>query len=170
MSYWSDISDVQNRFAEIEPVDAQGNRRPHRPLLVLYALGKLEEGERRLSYKQIDQDVGELLDIFGPPHDTSAKYPFWYLRKDGVWEVEDAAEIPQRKGKNQPLVSAMKDRDTHGWFSEDVWAALRGNPYLRHDVAQMMLEKCFPNILHRDILDAVGLSFTPTYYTSKQKK
>jgi len=143
-----DVADIRDRFRGIDPHKQGGERSPHRPLLVLYALGKLEAGERRLSYEQIDQEVGALLDAFGPPHHTSAKYPFWYLQKDGVWEVEEADRLPRRSGEKEPLVSAMKDRNTRGWFPDDVWMALQEHPKLRRDITQMMLDKCFPETLH----------------------
>lgn len=170
MSDRLDISDVRKRFAQIDAVDARGSRRPHRPLLVLYALGKLEEDVRKLSFEQLDRDFDVILKEFGPPHETSVKYPFWYLRKDDVWNVEDADKLPRRSGKKEPLVSAMRKQNTHGGFSEDVWTVLQENEALRREIAQMMLEKCFPATLHQDILDGVGLNLSPTYYTSKQRK
>jgi putative restriction endonuclease len=165
-----DVADIRERFRGVDPHKQNGRRSPHRPLLVLYALGRLEAGERRLSYEQIDRDVGALLDAFGPPHHTSAKYPFWYLREDGVWEVEEADKLPRRSGKKEPLVSAMKDCNTHGWFPDDVCTALQEHSALRRDVAQMMLDKCFPRTLHQDILDAVGLASEPEYYPSNQSR
>ena len=63
----SDISAIREQFQKIDASDARGDRRPHRPLLVLYALGKLEQGERDLSFEEIDQDFKDLLKEYGPP-------------------------------------------------------------------------------------------------------
>lgn len=170
MSDNPDISEVREQFKAIDPHEKEGKRSPHRPLLVLYALGKLEEGQRRLSFEQVDRDFDDLFEEFGPPHDTSVKYPFWYLREDGVWEVEEADDLPRRTGGKEPLVSALRNRNTRGWFSAGVWTVLQENPQLRREVAQMMLDKCFPETLHQEILNAVGLGPQMTYYSSMQRK
>lgn len=42
-------------------------RAPHKPLLLLYALGRLQQGQRRLSYAEVDEKLRALPDTFGPP-------------------------------------------------------------------------------------------------------
>ena len=45
----------------------RGERAPHKPLLILYALGKIQQGKpRMLPYKQVRLDLKELLIEFGP--------------------------------------------------------------------------------------------------------
>jgi len=47
-------------------------RAPHKPLLVLYALGKWSRGEDRLiSFQEVDEDLAELLREFGQPARTT---------------------------------------------------------------------------------------------------
>jgi len=167
-----DISEIRERFRKIDPTNKRGGRHPHRPLLVLYALGKLQQDQRRIPFEQAEEDFEELFQEFGPPNKTSVKYPFWYLYDtNGVWEVEDAENLPRRSGNGdkEPLVSAMREQNTRGWFTDEVWRALRSRPQLRGEIAQMMLDKCFPETLHQDILDAVGLRADPVYESSKRR-
>lgn len=130
----------------------------------------MEQGERDLSFEEIDQGFNDLLKEYGPPHQTSVKYPFWYLQKDGVWVVEDAANLPRRSGEKEPLVSAMRERNTHGRFPDEIWTTLRANPELRYDIARIMLGKRFPGTLHQDILAAVGLDPQSTYSSEQRKR
>ncbi len=62
-------------------------RAPHKPLLVLYALGRWSRGETTdVPFQQVDPDLTELLKEFGPPRRSyHPEYPFWRLQNDGVW-------------------------------------------------------------------------------------
>ncbi len=67
-----------------------GERAPHKPLLLLYAIGKLLRGEDRLiSYTDdIEDNLRNLLRDFGPRRDSyNPHFPFWRLQNDGIWEV-----------------------------------------------------------------------------------
>jgi putative restriction endonuclease len=161
MSNRPNISDVRERFRKLSVWKRGEKRAPHKPLLVLYALAKVKHGVRWISFEEVKQDVGDLLEEFGPPRQSHhPEYPFWYLRNDDVWTVEDAEELPRRSNNKEPLVGAMLARDTHGGFTNEVWDALRNDEQLRRDVAQMLLHEHFPPTLHEDILNAVGLKLT----------
>jgi putative restriction endonuclease len=70
---------------------------PHKPLLVLYALGRWSRGEPAdIPFTQVDADLTGLLKEFGPPRQSyHPEYPFWRLQNDGVWVVH-AAGPPHR--------------------------------------------------------------------------
>jgi putative restriction endonuclease len=66
-----------------------GLRSPHKPLLVLLALGRYAQaGSSDLRWSQAQTDLGRLLEDFGPPSKTGASqaaaYPFTRLRADGL--------------------------------------------------------------------------------------
>jgi putative restriction endonuclease len=45
-----------------------GQRAPHKPLLVLYALGRWQRGdEGDIPFREVDRDLTALLKEFGPP-------------------------------------------------------------------------------------------------------
>src|SRR5262249_856061 len=48
-----------------------------------------------------------------------------------------------------------------GGFSDEVKAALRATPALAGKIANLLLDRHFPDTLHPDILQAVGLDLTP---------
>jgi putative restriction endonuclease len=60
--------EILDRFAKITVWKAGGERAPHKPLLILYALAALQRGEDRLiPFDRIEEDLGRLLRDFGPP-------------------------------------------------------------------------------------------------------
>jgi hypothetical protein len=65
-----------------------GERAPHKPLLLLYALGRLQRtGSSRMAFAEAEGDLRRLLEEFGPPRSTSPGYPFHHLTTDGLWVV-----------------------------------------------------------------------------------
>src|SRR2546425_7513075 len=68
-------------------------RAPHKLLLLLMALAKLQRGEGRwLDYgDEVDPKLKELLSDFGPHRRVlHPEHPFWRLQNDGLWEVPEA--------------------------------------------------------------------------------
>src|SRR5438270_13393870 len=71
-----------------------GERAPHKPLLVLLALGEWVRGNYSVRFSDLVKPLTELLRDFGPSRATDhPEYPFWRLQKDGVWEVTGSSAI-----------------------------------------------------------------------------
>ena len=85
---------ILERFRHLNVWKRGDVRAPHKPLLVLYALGRLQAGSDRLiPYSEIDGPLTRLLDEFGPPRRSAhPELPFYHLQTDGVWEIEDRVE------------------------------------------------------------------------------
>jgi putative restriction endonuclease len=150
---------VLDRFERLAVWSRGDQRAPHKPLLVLYALGRWSRGDRAdLPFAQVDRDLTELLKEFGPSRKSyHAEYPFWRLQNDGVWVVGSNAPLPARKGSTDPPKSALLSNAATGRFTDDVQAALRSSPVLLGKIAGLLLERHFPESIHPDILEAVGL-------------
>src|SRR4051812_29609796 len=138
----------------------QGDQRaPHKPLLVLYALGRWQAGQKDVTFRQAEPDLTALLREFGPPRNSDhPEQPFWRLQRDGVWTVHTPAGLALKKGANIPRVIELRSHDVRAEFSPDVQAALSANPGLAAAIASRILERHFPESLHQDVLNAVGLS------------
>src|SRR4051812_42094938 len=77
----------------------RGDRRaPHKPLLILLALGRLARGEKpSVEFSEIEEKLGRLLEEFGPSgSNMSRNYPFWHLKTDGLWHLTGPNEILSR--------------------------------------------------------------------------
>lgn len=147
------------RIAEIRVWRQDGQRAPHKPLLLLLALGRLSQGKPRLaSYThEIRQPLSRLLDRFGPPRKaTHAEHPFWRLRGDGLWEVPGDESLPTTSS-GDVLSSALVENQTHGGFPEPLQQLLRRTPELVETAAAHLLVANFPDSLHLPIRDEVGL-------------
>src|SRR3954470_4746803 len=131
-------------------------RAPHKPLLVLYALGRWCRGDRAaVPFADVDRDLTDLLREFGPPRQSyHPEYPFWRLQNDGVWTVQASGALKARKNNTDPPKSELLAHNARGTFSNEVQSALRSDPPLVASIAARLLEGHFPESLHPDILEA----------------
>lgn len=154
-----DIRSVLERIDGMNIWKRRGQLAPHKPLLVLYALGQLARGNERVSYDTVHRDLGGLLREFGPQRRTQhPEQPFWRLQADGLWTV--AVDGGGPPAEDRISAGQLRARNAVGAFPEAVREVLR-RPRNMRDAAARLLDAHFPQTLHQDILDAVGLSETP---------
>src|SRR5437667_12519429 len=93
------------RFRDLNVWRRGDERAPHKPLLVLYALGQLQSGAGRLiPFDQLERPLERLLKEFGPPRKSPhPELPFFHLKNDGVWEIDERVPLSRRKGSKNPL-------------------------------------------------------------------
>jgi len=146
----------------------QGDKRaPHKPLLVLLALGRLQRGEAPvMEFSQIDASLKTLIDEFGPSGAGQNRHlPFWHLATDeagGLWQLTGPANILERARGATPSLTELRQHHIAGGFSHAVQAALQHDSGLLQEVARRILNAHFPETLHADILAAVGLNLMET--------
>jgi hypothetical protein len=92
------FEDWVERLSALRQHQHGGKRVPHKPLLVLMALGRLAEtGSSELSWSEVEERLADLIAEFGPATRTgrrqSAAYPFTRLRTDGVWKL--SRDVPR---------------------------------------------------------------------------
>jgi putative restriction endonuclease len=154
-----DTSAVLDQFDRLSVWKRGGERAPHKPLLVLYALGKWSRGETAdIPFREVDAALTDLLKEFGPPRQSHhSEYPFWRLQNDGVWVVHASGPLTPRQGNTDAKKSELLAKDAAGGFSPEVQAAFGADPALVSEIAARLLEGHFAESVHPDILDAVGL-------------
>ena len=151
--------DIIQGFETLIQGRSGGKRAPHKPLLALYAIGKLLRGEDRLiSYTgDIEENLGNLLKEFGPRSDRyNTHYPFWRLQNDGLWEVSDAGKIGQTDS-GDPHITDLRDHNVSGGFQEAIFEQLQNDSELTFDIIHSLLYAHFPPSFHKDILQAVDI-------------
>ena len=155
-----DREEIIQKFEQLRVWRDAGERAPHKPLLVLYAIGRLlREGTHLLPYSEIDEDLGTLLREFGPRRaNYGTQYPFWRLQNDGVWEISDANQIRQT-ASGDALRSDLVRYDVSGGFLEEIAHQLQNDSTLSFEIIQSLLDAHFPSSLHEDILQVVGIEF-----------
>jgi putative restriction endonuclease len=161
---------VLKRFDDLA-VWRQGDQRaPHKPLLVLYALGRWQRGLTEVSFLEAEPALTELLQRFGPRRKSDhPEQPFWRLQNYGVWAVRAPAPLPLKTGDTIPRVGALRSPEVRAGFTPDVQAALAADPRLVTAIAEAILAEHFPESYHEDLLDAVGLT-VQTGLTRRRKR
>lgn len=147
--------EVVSRLSKLRLNQHRGRRAPHKPLLVLLALGRLAStGASRLRWTETEPVLSRLISEFGPPSTTPAAqraaYPFTHLRSDGVWTL-DHDEVPMGS------VRALNVHDIVGQLEHSLEETLRADTQLLHSVARTLIDSHFPATVAPDILAAVGL-------------
>src|SRR5688572_10454511 len=67
-----------------------GERKVHKPLLVLWLIARASRREsREVRFDEVAGPLESLLQAFGGPNQgkSTAALPFWHLQSDGIWEV-----------------------------------------------------------------------------------
>jgi putative restriction endonuclease len=145
---------VLDGFASLRQHQRGGQRSPHKPLLVLLALGRLAAtGSSELPWSLVESELADLIAEFGPPSRTSraqsAAYPFTGLRADGVWVLSQDVQMD--------LVGPLVSEHVTGRLEPAVEAALRGDPALIAAAARALVLTNFPETVAPDVLAEVGL-------------
>ena len=156
-------SQVLEAFDNVRRAQRDGVYAPHKPLLILLALARVQHDEPRLvDFAAVDVPLRALLAEFGPSSAPKSRhYPFWHLATDGqgaLWELRGPRELLMRPAGATPNLGELRTHHVLGGFPEDIDQALRHVPGLLEAVAARVLDSYFPATLHADIAAAVGLS------------
>jgi putative restriction endonuclease len=154
--------EINRRFRSVTVWNKGGQRAPHKPLLCLLAISKLFSNKSRLlPFRIIEKCLHDLLIEFGPPRKVChPEYPFWALQNDkDIWEVRTKMSIPDRSTGYPTRAALLKD-NVEGGFRPDVYLALKSHDALRFQVIADLLESHFPETIHEDILQSLGLANT----------
>lgn len=136
-------------------------RAPHKPLALLWALGRARAGERRLASYARDarKPIEKLLREFGQPRKTPhPENPFWYLQSEseGLWEVAEDEPLVLPPGRS-PSSGQLQKHGVRAGLSAPLYDLLRRDPELLREAADRILFGHFPESMHDAIRDQVGL-------------
>jgi putative restriction endonuclease len=146
--------EVLARLGTLRLHQRDGRRSPHKPLLVLLALGRLAaSGSSALPWRVAQEQLGNLIAEFGPASTTSrvqgAAYPFTRLRSDRIWVLD--RDVPMDK------VGPLAAEPVTGRFAPAVEKVLAADPDLVASAARALVDSHFPDTVTPDVLRAVGL-------------
>ena len=133
-----------------------GQRAPHKPLLLLLALGRASRRiPRQSSFSELKRPLEGLLTRFGPSRRTlHPEQPFIRLTNDGIWELSQ--DLPSNR-RGDVSSKFLLDNGIAAGLPESLYALLLSAPGLIAEAAERLLDGHFPASLHEDIRDAVGL-------------
>jgi len=145
--------DWVERVSALRQYQHNGKRAPHKPLLVLMALGRLAEtGSSELPWSEAESRLGDLIAEFGPSSKSSrrqsAAYPFTHLRTDGIWTL--SRDVPM------DTVGPLDAAPISGRLEASLERAL-SRPGQIEEAARQLVDAQFPRTVAPDVLIAVGL-------------
>ena len=151
--------EIKNRINNLNIWKRGSQRAPHKPLLVLYAIGRyLQKKDRLISYADVDSDLKKLLIEFGPSRKSyHPEFPFWHLCSDGIWEIDNIERLDTRKPGGGPKKSELIHQHAFGGFTDDVFQVLSRDNKFVTEIVTDLLKAHFPDSIHEDILQAVGI-------------
>lgn len=144
-------AELAERLLHLRQHQQDGRRSPHKPLLVLLALGTFAEtGSSRLEWSEVEHRLADLLQEFGPPRKGGPKpeYPFTRLRSDLVWQL--SGDVPM------DAASPLKAELIHGQFVSALEDYFTRNTDQVYATARALVEQQFPTSVAGDVLTAVG--------------
>lgn len=150
-----DSTELKERIKNLSIWKRGEERAPHKPLLILMALGQLQSKNKRfLPYKEVRKSLTELLIEFGPSRKTHhPEQPFVRLVTEGIWDLNTSVRKDEIKDR------WLLDHQVVGGFNDEVFTLLNGNENLIREIAEIVLDNHFPDTIHEDILNSVGLDF-----------
>lgn len=151
--------ELKQRMANLKMWQRGDQRAPHKPLLLLYALGRCLRGQDRfIPYVDVDRDLRKLLSEFGPPRKSlHPENPFCRLQNDGIWELWGAESL-QGEGSAMDISKTQLLRyNVHGGFTQQIYRLLISDRQLVTELVTQILEANFPATYHEDLLQAVGI-------------
>src|SRR5690349_19311090 len=88
-------TELLDRFDRLTIWKKGEQRAPHKPLLILYALGRWQRGLPEVTFPEAEPQLTALLREFGPARKSDhPEQPFWRLQNDGVWTVIAPPNVP----------------------------------------------------------------------------
>ncbi|WP_373228837.1 phosphorothioated DNA-binding restriction endonuclease [Cohnella sp.] len=143
--------ELKKKISNLSIWKKNGQRAPHKPLLLLYALGQLQQNVIHLPYEEVRLKLRKLLFEFGPSRKSyHPEEPFVRLTTDGIWELN--VQVNKRQFSDKQLI----DDHARGGFSDDVLNLLKGNGRLIQEIADQLLNDHFPETIHQDLVEEVG--------------
>ncbi|HCB34850.1 MAG TPA: restriction endonuclease [Acidimicrobiaceae bacterium] len=143
-----------DRVRRIRQFSRNGKRAPHKPLLLLYSVAKVQRCEpSEVSFVDYEPEMRNLLAEFGPPQDELRTHsPFHWLQCDKLWNVATEEGIPSK-----PARATLLRAKAVGQLNSKFEKRLGCSSSLLYDVAEELLIANWPESLHDAICEAVGL-------------
>jgi len=153
--------DVIGRFQALKQWSKNGLRAPHKPLMLLIALGRYQNGITEFSYEEIEPELTDLLIKYGPQRSTyKPEEPFWRLgRTEKLFSLtsESKCRLHKDGGTNR---SDLIKNDVTARLDAEVEKYLRENPNAIPDIAVELIETHFQPSFIEDLMEEVGISFS----------
>jgi putative restriction endonuclease len=147
------------RFDGIRTWKKEGLEAPHKGLVLMMALAKVQAGTRWLSFATVNEPLKKLIERFGKDRASyGVEDPFWRLKNDRgrFWEVR---KVPPDRLRNiaPPSEEELLDFGAEAGFTEEVYNTLSQNPRWIVDLAKKIYGDHQVGDSPEEVFRAVGL-------------
>ncbi|GGL87779.1 HNH endonuclease [Streptomyces fumigatiscleroticus] len=153
--------ELMSALSGLRRAQVGGRRAPHKPLLVLWLLGRFAAtGSTAVTYDEAEEPVSRLINDFGPavtsPYRARerAAMPFVHLERE-LWDLRDGDGRAIGPGA-QERGTRLRARSAHGRLRSEV-ELLLADPGVLIAAVRFLLEEHFTPALEAPICDAIGL-------------
>ncbi|MFD7668711.1 HNH endonuclease [Streptomyces sp. NPDC059788] len=150
-------SGLLNRLGSLNAHRHPGHRAPsrHQPITLLWAISRVASGKARLApWACFRTEVGPLLAEFGlTGSKVTPEYPFWHLRRSGLWEVHG---IPGEAGR-MPQIGIFNTHQPVAGLSCEAAELLR-DPMTRLEAVATLCSTYLDTVDQRTLLNRIGLA------------
>jgi len=158
----SSFLEIRERFKKIRSFKKEGQRAPHKSILLLIALSALQLKKRWISFSEVEEKFIQILNEFGPDHQSPRpEYPFWRLQNDGIWIVPEN-DIFIENSSGDVSITKLRQIDPIAGFTDNIYNLLEGQHELINELAATILDNTFPQSLHFEVLDAIEFPWSIT--------
>jgi predicted restriction endonuclease len=149
-------------IASIRPGKSGTEDAVHKPLLILMLFAQAQRGgPNEFYFPDIESTLDAAIHRFGPaPRPGGPEMPFWCLKNDGFWILEDEDDIPKRKAGDRATRTGLRDVNAKGYVPLPLWQELVDTPELVENLACQLLRAFWPSSWHDAILAYVGLKIS----------
>lgn len=144
-------------------------RAPHKPLLLLYALGRWLNGQREFKWLRVKKDVGALIEQFGGNAKVEVSNPFTRLRKDlngELWEIDGELVLG---ASDNPSVNSLNLINNTARFHPNFEEVINDHTVFNKIVTDLLTQH-FADTQFEDILDACGISLYSGFVIKRSKR
>lgn len=144
------MQDIVERITSIRINYNQGKRAPHKPLLILMALGKLRNtGRSLMAWSEVEPALTDLLNQYGNNSSPKPLYPFTLLPNDGFWHLDK-----EFRGES---VKELRELNPSGRFDSEIEEALISNEHQIFAAARTLIDEHFSYAYAAELLIECGL-------------
>ena len=151
--------ELLSALAGLRRANIGGRRAPHKPLLLLWLLGRLAaHGSSQVAYHDSEEPVSRLINEYGPPRKGSARdraaMPFVHLERE-LWDLTDVDGGPIDPGLREsgPL---LRQLGAVGRLRPEA-EQLLSDPGTMAVAVRLLLEQHFTSSLEEAICEQAGL-------------
>ena len=156
------------QLSSIRKFSQAGKRAPHKPLLLLYALGQWQHGVKQINWTEHEERMQHLLEPFANGK-SSMEHPFLRLTSDAKGQLWELTNYDYRTGDGY-TAKKLREADATAQLGKEVVDFLSSDPMALHELAAFILDQEFPSSLHEDILSACGIAYQMVPSTAQERE